>query len=70
MVDKYCLRIRFNITLLTTKFSFSSGNLCVNDERGKSPLAISRFDARRIKLIYCDSALISFLNCWNLLYPQ
>ena len=40
------------IALLTTKLVFLLANLCVDEERGKKPLAIARFDERRIKLIY------------------
>ena len=34
----------------------------MDEKRGKMPSAIGRFDARRIKLIYCDCTFLSFLD--------
>ena len=42
----------------------------MDEERGKKPSAIGRFDERRIKLIYCDCTFLPSLDCWNLLYLQ
>ena len=40
----------------------------MDEERGKKPIAIGRFDVRVIQLIYCDFTFLPLVNCRNLLH--
>ena len=41
----------------------------MDEERGKKPIAIGRFDVRRIQLIYCDCTFSTFSGLQKFVTP-